>query len=655
MFWLACIGLGIASKGAPAFQLVGVYDASSVISVSKTGVQDFLWESSTAMDESCGMAKAPDRMGKFEAEIAANYLSPTLAIVLSDQSPLEGINEFNEPCELGTELCTPAPRENINLSDISIGIGIDKIHYQLQPMVMPRNMAVNINGFVDLPLVDGTMSSDLAENSGLWDTSRYQKLIRTQLEIEMCLEHKVGRGWMGNDEQRLRQAFLLNPPDNDLVDRKYFGGQRDPIPALIGPPESCIRSDAEAPFDATGAKGNEFLDLTPSDIWGASLRNCELGIDEAGRPLGRSQKLIPLTLSDNGIRQARVETPKWQGLQIDVTSNGPTELDVLIDVKLNGESVDGLTNTRLFPEKGKMLDILARIPHTYPQVGNKDDESKYVVLLVPNWQVSEGLRRTFSHECISDTGDAFCRCVVTDQKSPIGDVIDIEAGVKACEVPTSESCKTFLTHRDEAIVSMENRMSCVDLDNRSCSLDNLTLGTSPADLCLEKQDTDRPMPSSGQGVFDGVGWLLENPKHLYIQVDTLEMRMEKLAGGNPAEALQSPNLAGVTSGGDLGVQDWGYTVGQLAGRGAIVLPQPERTTWAVASQAQRAKEHSLFIISTFILFGIFLSGLRRIADFWTRTPEERAYYWPGRQAKNDEPDPEGVEVGEGGGAPEAAE
>ena len=650
MLWLGFIGLSLASQSPPAFQLVGVYDASSVIAVSNKGEQEFLWRASKAMEESCGMAKAPDRMGKFEAETVANYMSPTLAIVLSDQSELKGISEEGELCEMGTEGCDqPAPRFPVSASDIQVGIGIDKLNFILQPMVEPRYLSINVNGFVDLPLADGSMSSDLPENNGQWDTSRYQKLIRTQLEIETCLEHKVGRGWLGNTSDRLRQAFLLDPPVNNLVDRKYFGGQTDPVPALIGPSEACIRSDAEAPFDATGSKGNDFMDLTPSDIWGASLRTCEKGIDEPGRPLGRIPTAIPLKLSDNGVRQARYKTPKWSGLNIDVTSNGSTESDVIIDVTYLGEKVPSLSNKSLFPEKGKMIDILAELPHSYPRVGGKDDPEKYVVLLVPNWQLVEGLKRLYSHECISDTGDSYCRCTVSKQGQALFEPLDFELGLKACEVPTSDACNAFKLRRNEAIEQMNARMLCVDLDNMSCNLDDQVLGTSPADVCLQNQNISKPMPSAAPGVHDAVGWILENPEHLFIQVDPLADRVNKLSGQSDSaveagEDKNTPNLAGVTAGGDLGVQDWGYTVGQLAGRGPIVLPQPERADWEVSSQAQRAKEHALFIVSTFILFGIFLTGLRRISDFWTRTPEERAYYWPGRQAKNDDPTPEGVDV-----------
>ena len=136
MLWLGLIGLGLAAESPPAFQLVGIYDASSVIAVSKKGEQEFLWQASMSMEVSCGMAKAPDRMGKFEAEIVANYMSPTLAIVLSDQSELKGIAEDGTPCDLGTEGCEqPAPRAPVSASDIQIGIGIDKLNYILQPMV----------------------------------------------------------------------------------------------------------------------------------------------------------------------------------------------------------------------------------------------------------------------------------------------------------------------------------------------------------------------------------------------------------------------------------------------------------------------------------------------------------------------------------------
>ena len=40
-----------------------------------------------------------------------------------------------------------------------------------------------------------------------------------------------------------------------------------------------------------------------------------------------------------------------------------------------------------------LTDVLAMVPHTYPSVGPSDDSSRYVLLLVPNWQLVEGIRR----------------------------------------------------------------------------------------------------------------------------------------------------------------------------------------------------------------------------------------------------------------------
>ena len=52
------------------------------------------------------------------------------------------------------------------------------------------------------------------------------------------------------------------------------------------------------------------------------------------------------------------------------------------------------------------------------------------------------------------------------------------------------------------------------------------------------------------------------------------------------------------------------------------------------------------------MIAFVVAGIRRVADFWTPIPEERAYYWPGRQASNESPKAEGVEMenAEGGDA-----
>ena len=645
--WMAMATLGFANAGQePLFRLVGLYDATGVLAVSKKDEQRFLWKPSTQMSQSCGPSKSPDGLGVFEAEAIANQLSPTLAIVLEYTDPPKYQNAQGEACSQQEDgICEPVPREPITNADITVGLGVDQMAYTLQPMVMPRNLAINIDGYIE-PITpkksdDGADGDE--QNQDLYDTSRYQKLIRTQLEIELCLEHKVGRGWLGNDAAKLRQAFLLDPPDNDRLDRKYFGGQRDPIPGLIGPSDACVVSSVDMPKDLNASKGGGSMLLTPSDVWGASLRDCEKGVEESGLPLMRPAKTVPLQLSENGVRQARKRTSKWQGLNIDVVANGEKETDVLINVTLDGEPIEELQNVALFPEEGSMIDILARIQHTYPRVGTKLDSDRYVVLMVPNWQISEGIRRLYSRTCVDDTADLLCKCEVRSLSSSLPEGKDLQARLDM----------------------LDQRLSCKDIDGNVCKMSREVpagLEQSPAEQCLANLEIEQPMTSSGDAIVDAVGWILQHPQQLYIQVGTREKVaegfdvMEWLSGPQAeSDGPALPNLAGVASGGFAGLQDWGYTVGQLSGRSPVVLPAEERVPWTVAARAQRYKQHSYFIFSAFVLVAFVVAGIRRIADFWTPIPEERAYYWPGRQASNEKPEAEGVDMEnpEGGEGAEA--
>ena len=629
--WMAMAMLGSANAGQePLFRLVGLYDATGVLAVSKRDEQRFLWKPSTQMSQSCGPSKSPDGLGVFEAEAIANQLSPTLAIVLEYTDPPQYENAQGEICSQQEDgICEPISREPITNADVTVGLGVDEMAYTLQPMVMPRNLAINIDGYIE-PITPSEEGEE--PTTTLFDTSRYQKLIRTQLEIELCLEHKVGRGWLGNDADKLRQAFLLDPPDYDRLDRKYFGGQRDPVPGLLGPSDACVTSRVDAPKNLNASKGGGSMLLTPSDVWGASLRDCEKGVEEGGRSLMRAAKTVPLQISENGVRQARKRTDKWQGLNIDVVANGEEETDVVINVTLDGEPIEDLQNVALFPEEGSMIDILARIQHTYPRVGTKLDSDRYVVLMVPNWQLSEGIRRLYSRTCIDDTADLLCKCEVRSLSASLPDGADLQARLDM----------------------LDQRLSCKDIDGNVCQLSrevSFDADVSPAQQCLENLDISKPMGSSGDEVVDAVGWILEHPQQLFIQVGAREKVtegfdvMEWLSGSETeADGEALPNLAGVASGGFAGLQDWGYTVGQLSGRSPVVLPAEERVPWTVAARAQRYKQHSYFIFSAFVLIAFVVAGLRRIADFWTPIPEERAYYWPGRQASNEKPKAEGVDM-----------
>ena len=188
------------------------------------------------------------------------------------------------------------------------------------------------------------------------------------------------------------------------------------------------------------------------------------------------------------------------------------------------------------------------------------------------------------------------------------------------------------------------------------------------------------MFSGGLGIQDGVGWVLEHPEVLYVQVEldeatseapqnavdeasqevalwveeqlaVLEQSAAALLGLTleEEEGEKKPNLAVVAQGGPsvgpLMLRDWGFVVGQKFGREPIVLPTSGEATWEQASEAQRTRQHSIFQLALGAVLMFLLMGLRRLPDLWTRTPHERAYYWPGRQSQKgqEDLDPEGVE------------
>ena len=100
----------------------------------------------------------------------ANGLTPTLAILLERLDGGEG---------------------DLTPDDVRVALGNDGPNLFFSRWFSHGFISVEIEG-------DGAL--------------RYKQLVRTQLEMELCMEHKVGRGWTGADGASLRQAFLLDPP-----------------------------------------------------------------------------------------------------------------------------------------------------------------------------------------------------------------------------------------------------------------------------------------------------------------------------------------------------------------------------------------------------------------------------------------------------------
>ena len=138
------------------------------------------------------------------------------------------------------------------------------------------------------------------------------------------------------------------------------------------------------------------------------------------------------------------------------------------------------------------------------------------------------------------------------------------------------------------------------------------------------------MPST-QGVHDAVGWILENPEHLFIQVDTLHERELELNGTRaichtaPQVTMPptAPNLAGSpqeeTSDPRLGLyccslQGEGLSsylsLREHLGRCQVRLNGPKSTPCSSC-------RHLSCLVS--------FTGLRQISDLDQNT--RRAYYW----------------------------
>lgn len=536
----AAVGLGVADEvpeaSAPAepWRLVAAYDPSAIAALDGSEPA-YTWPRKPPLAETCGPAKSPDGLGVFEAEAVANGLTPTLALVLERRLP---------PGAAAPRLTTRDLRLSIGLPDGGEADG----RILLQPMIEPRDLAVRI----DAP---GPLR-------------RYGQLVRTQVEVETCLEHKVGRGWTGQSTERVRQAFLLTPPRTRLASRKYFGGQRDPVPALLGPPDACL-DGVDAGLRAKDGRGEGSLTLVPTDVWGASLRPCDAVMIRGGEIAG-DDTLVPLSVTMQGVARRRPRT--WQRLVVELSSarEVPEDPDVRVRVTLAGSGdrpSECLHDGPLFEATGEsasLEDVLATVPQRYPVL--VDGGVARAVLLVPGWQVVEALRQLGATPGGPGAGaDA--------------NAVDALRGAVADLPPTAvqDAVAFVLAHPEHLFLQLRP-----DLDDPP----------PPPETCPGRPGETAP-PDDG------------------------------------AERPPWPNLAGVMWSRSLG-QPWGYTVGLLDGRSAIVLPRREAPSWAQTIRAQRGLEQAALLVSLFLVVGVGLLAIRRIPDLWARIPSERAWYWPGK-------------------------
>jgi len=373
------------------YRLVGAYDASALRGMElyvpeeeRPRPYEYIWIPSAQMKKSCGPAKAPDGLGIFEAEAIANRKMPALALVVERMGDIP----------------------SLDTGRVRVALGRDVPEVFLEPAVMPRYLQLVLEGNVAL---------------------RFKMQIKTQLQTYLCMEHKTGRAWQGGDIDQVRQALLLNPPDKleedeaeiyargmergedvRLQDRKFFGGQSEPVAALLGPPAACLqRSDDLVLSLPRSGQGDTSLSLQPSDVWGAAIAPCEDRVGAGTWYLGPRSMTLALSETANA-KEPPPDPRTWSQLRIKTRAVGDAPEQQLVQVEFTGRELsagpDGsvhegvlLKEQPMFTPVGEgqlgLVDLVGKVPFRYPTVAAEGEPDKYTVLLIPNWQLVEAIRR----------------------------------------------------------------------------------------------------------------------------------------------------------------------------------------------------------------------------------------------------------------------
>lgn len=488
--------LSVADANETGWRLSAVYDMSALGHGLGDEAEDvaYAWRTPAGMEAACGPAKAPDGLRVAEAQALSAGLMPGLAILLQGEPDADALGPHNTRVVLGRE----SPE------------------IPVMPFVLPRSLIVNIDGPPQ--------------------TRAHQQLVRTQLEMEMCLEHKTGRGWRGHAQAQVQQAFLIREHEGSDRSRKYFGGQLEPAVPLLGPPDACFGRGPMVPAAARSDVARAYL--TPTDVWGATIQDCER------QQVGDRALPDPLSLVGRADTERRPAIRRWTELNVALSVEGSPELSMEERLQLQlSERVPSGAEPRLWPEPvasvplypktadgGRgLVDVLASVPYFYPELKSPRGE-RTALLLIPEWQLVEVLRRL--------EGDG----------------------------PPLE-----------------------------------------------------PTTRAPVGIMDAVGHVLGNPELLYVQVEPVN------AGErwpNLAAAMQHPLAGG----------PFGYSVSSEGGRGEVFLAGGVPPQAAQVAQAHRSAPHAISLLGLMLSILLGGTGVFRLFDLWTKAPEERALYWPGREA-----------------------
>ncbi|MDP2313216.1 MAG: hypothetical protein Q8P41_09950 [Pseudomonadota bacterium] len=352
----------------------GMYDAASLVSLDDGAVNsDFAWAPSPGMTASCGATRGPFGMGVPEAEAIASGRTPAVAILLEYWPARPHPLERDQVRILIDRVDPPAGQPSL---------------WRLEPAVLPRQLRVEI------PPYANPVERDALQRA---------------VEISLCLEHAVGRAWVGGTPGEVREALLAERPASTEDTERYFVGQGAPVPALLGAPDACIVGGAGA-ADSPSPR----VKLDTAGVWGGRLRAC--APDSEGPAV-----IVPLGASPE--RDAvdavhHIGTPAWQDVRLELGEDpapcpagsvqrtvGGAAAGVVTRICVDGAG-DGAPRP-LRPDQpattdpdgaSGYLDVVAALPATYPTLsydwdegGDAEEHVTYALLLVPAWQIAPAL------------------------------------------------------------------------------------------------------------------------------------------------------------------------------------------------------------------------------------------------------------------------
>ena len=91
----------LATADGDGWRLVAAYDAAPLL--KSAPASGYLWRVPAGMEGSCGPAKMPMGLGKFEAEAVAQGLTPTLMLLLERRGPARELAPADVSLEIGDE------------------------------------------------------------------------------------------------------------------------------------------------------------------------------------------------------------------------------------------------------------------------------------------------------------------------------------------------------------------------------------------------------------------------------------------------------------------------------------------------------------------------------------------------------------------------